>query len=253
MAERRVILEIAVASSADAEAAEAGGADRLELNSAMALGGLTPSLGLLYAVKKRVKLPVMAMLRPRPGACCYSDADFDVMCYDAESLVGHAADGIVFGVLKEDGQVDEVRCRKLLDLIRGKAPAIFHRAFDLTPDPFAALETLIDLGFQRVMTSGQEATAYDGIWKIASLIDEADDRIEVMPAGGINRHNVNDILTRTCCDQIHCGLRTKMRDTSAATRPGVSFGSASRSSEETYDATDPAAVTELRQLLTKLS
>jgi copper homeostasis protein len=253
MAERQVTLEIAIGTLADALAAEAGGADRVELNSALPLGGLTPSLGLLQEVKRRSRLPVMVMIRPRPGACCYSDTDLDVMRRDAELALAHAADGLVFGILTADGHVDAERCRKMLDLIGGKVPAVFHRAFDLTPDPFAAMETLIELGFKRIMSSGQEATAYDGIWKIASLIDEADDRIEIMPAGWINRHNVNDILTRTCCNQIHCGLRIRLRDTSGSGRPNVNFGGPVRGPEDTFDATDQGAVSDLRALLAKLS
>ena len=249
----RVTLEIAVASLGDSLAAEAGGADRVELNAALPVGGLTPSLGLLQEVKKRSKLPVMAMIRPRPGACCYSEHDFDVMLRDTELALAHGADGLVFGVLLPDGQVDAPRCRKILDLIGGKVPAIFHRAFDLTPDPFGAMETLIELGFRRIMTSGQEATAYDGIWKIASLIDEAEGRIEIMPAGWINRHNIHDILTRTTCDQVHCGLRIRARDTSASGRPNVSFGGPVRGPEDTFDATDQGAVSDLRALLAKLS
>src|SRR5260221_436366 len=136
---------------------------------------LTPSLGLLQEAKPRSKLPGLVMVRPRPGARCYSATDFHVMPPDAELALAHGAHGLVFGILTADGHVDPARCRKLLDLIGGKVPAVFHRAFDLTPDPFAALETLVELGFRRIMTSGQEATAYDGIWKIASLIDEADD------------------------------------------------------------------------------
>src|SRR5258706_14644108 len=122
MAERHVTLEIAIGTLADALAAEAGGADRLELNSALPLGGLTPSLGLLQEVKRRSKLPVMVMVRPRPGACCYSDTDFDVMRRDAELALAHGADGLVFGILTADGHVDPARCRKLLDLIGGKVP-----------------------------------------------------------------------------------------------------------------------------------
>lgn len=249
MSERSIILEIAVASLADALAAEAGGADRLELNSAMPLGGLTPSLGLIVEVKRRVSLPVMVMIRPRSGGFCYCDADFDVMKRDVELAIAHGADGIVCGVLNPDGNIDLPRCRQLVELVNGRVPLIFHRAFDLTPDPFLALDQLIDLGFRRVMTSGQEETAYNGAWRISALIDEADDQIEVLPAGGINRFNIADVLARTACDQVHCGLRCRQRDSSAAGRPGISFGGAVRMPEELFDATDHAAVRELRDLL----
>ncbi len=249
MSERRILLEIAVASVADALAAEQGGADRIELNSAIPLGGLTPSLGLLNEVKRQVRIPVMVMIRPRPGGFCYSDTDINVMRRDIELALANGADGLVFGILDAHGAIDRLRCRSLLELISGRVPAIFHRAFDLTPDPFAALEVLIELGFRRVMTSGQEQTAYDGAWRISTIIDAADDRIEVLPAGGINRFNVADVLGRTGCEQIHCGLRVRQRDTSASGKPGISFGGALRTPEDQYDATDPEAVRELRTRL----
>lgn len=245
----RVILEIAVGTLDDALAAQAGGADRIELNVAMPLGGLTPSLGLLREVKRRVRLPVMAMVRPRPGGCFYSPADFDVLCRDVEAVLAEGADGVVFGILQPSGEIDVDRCRKVLKIVNDRVPAVFHRAFDLTPDPFAALEQLIDLGFRRVMTSGQEASAYDGIWRIASLLDEADGRIEILPAGGINRHNIADIVTRTCCDQIHCGLRKTFIDPSATKHPHVRFTSAPRFVESEYEGTDEAAVAHLRSML----
>jgi copper homeostasis protein len=248
MTDRRILLEIPVASVADAVAAEQGGADRIELNSAMPLGGLTPSLGLFAEVKRRVRIPIMVMIRPRPGGFCYSDSDIDVMRRDIELALGNGADGLVFGVLDGQGRIDQARCRSLLELIGGRLPAVFHRAFDLTPDPFAAVEELVALGFRRLMTSGQEQTAYEGAWRISSIIDAAEDRIEVLPAGGINRFNVADVLARTGCEQIHCGLRCRQSDTSASGRPGLFFGSA-RTPEDQFDATDLAAVREMRSLL----
>ncbi len=151
---RRVLLEVAVASVEDALAAQAGGADRLELNSALGLGGLTSSLGTLQEVKATLALPVFVMIRPRPGGFAYSDADFRVMQRDSDLALQHGADGLVFGILTPEGQVDAQRCHTLVRQAAGRV-AVFHRAFDVTPDPLAALEQLIDLGFQRVMTSGQ--------------------------------------------------------------------------------------------------
>src|SRR6516165_10789677 len=162
---RRVLLEVAVASVEDALAAHKGGADRLELNAALSLGGLTPSLGTLIEVKAAVALPVLVMIRPRPGGFAYGEADFNVMRRDADLALQHGADGIVFGILTADGRVDVDRCGKLVRQT-GERAAVFHRAFDVTPDPFAALEQLIDLGFPRVMTSGQEETSYNGAPRI---------------------------------------------------------------------------------------
>jgi copper homeostasis protein len=244
----RVLLEVAVASVEDALAAQEGGADRLELNAALALGGLTPSLGTLIEVKAAVRLPVLVMIRPRAGGFAYSAADFQVMQRDVDLVLQHGADGIVLGILTADGRVDTDRCRQLVRQAAGRA-AVFHRAFDVVPDPFAALEQLIDLGFRRVMTSGQEETAYNGARRIAELIGRAAGRIEVLPAGGINRFTVADVLARTGCDQVHASLRSRREDRSVAARPQVCFGGPVRIPEDRYDATSAGAVAELHRCL----
>jgi copper homeostasis protein len=243
-----VLLEVAIASVDDALAAEAGGADRLELNAALALGGLTPSLGTLMEIKARVRLPVMVMLRPRPGGFAYGAADFKVMQRDADLFLGHGADGLVFGILTTDGRVDGERSRRLVEQAAGRA-AVFHRAFDVTPEPFAALEHLIDLGFRRVMTSGQEESAYNGAGLIRDLRERASGRIEVLPAAGINRFTAADVLARTGCDQVHASLRIRREDSSTTARPHVSFGAAVRLPESLYDTTGAEAVAQLRGLL----
>jgi copper homeostasis protein len=244
LSKRRVLLEVAVASVEDALAAQQGGADRLELNSALALGGLTPSLGTLVEVKAAVSLPVVVLIRPRPGGFAYSEADVRVMQRDMELALQHGADGIAVGVLTTEGRVDRERCRSLVQQAPGRT-VVFHRAFDVTPDPFAALEELIDLGFRRVLTSGQEETAYNGAELIAQLRAQAAGRIEVLPAGGINRFTLADVLARTGCDQVHASLRARREDRSVAARPQVSFGGPVRIAEDRYDATSAEAVAEL--------
>lgn len=246
---RRVLLELCVASVEDAVTAQVGGADRLELNAALELGGLTPSLATLLEIKQAVSLPVVGMIRPRPGGFCYSSADFKVMQRDADLALERGADAIAFGVLHEDGTVDVKRCRQFITLT-GKQPAVFHRAFDVTPDPFAALEQLIDLGVRRLMSSGQEATAYNGAALLRRLIERAAGRIEVLPAGGINCFTVADVLERTGCDQVHASLRSRRCDPSTAARPQVSY-SGTGLPEDGYHATSPEAVAALRALLEK--
>lgn len=249
---KRLLLEVCVASAEDALAARAGGADRLELNAALPLGGLTPSLGTLVEVTQAVPLPVIAMARPRPAGFCYSEADFRTLRRDVDFLLSHGAAGVAFGTLHEDGRIDVERCR---ELVRQVVPreAVFHRAFDVTPDPFLALEQLIDLGVRRVLTSGQEETAYNGTALIAELIRRAARRIEVLPGGGVNRFTVADVVTRTGCDQVHASLRHTLPDRSTAARPWVSFAAAPRPAEGRYGATDPDAVAGLSDLLRRLS
>jgi copper homeostasis protein len=214
---RRVVLEVCVDSVADAAAAAAGGADRLELNAALALDGLTPSLGLLAEVRRTVgtRVPVVAMARPRAGDFRYDDGDFRVLCRDVGLLLEHGADGIAFGVLTADGCVDVPRCRRVVRQIesvrvgRGKSPAaaVFHRAFDQVRDPERALAELIDLGVRRLMTSGRQPTALRGATLVARLVENARGRIEILPAGGVRPSNAAAILSRTGCDQLHTSLR----------------------------------------------
>lgn len=161
-----------MAAVEDAQAAQEGGGDRLELNAALSLGGLAPSLGTLIEVRPATRLPLFVMLRPRPGAFCYSSAEYRVLLRDLDLLLSHGADGIVFGVLREDATVDPARCRQVVRQAGGRA-VVFHRAFDLAPSPAEAPEALIDLGICRVMTSGQQLTALAGASCIAALVRQA--------------------------------------------------------------------------------
>ena len=241
-------LEICTASVEDCVKAEHGGADRVELNCAVMLGGLTPSLGSLRESRAAVRLPIIAMIRPRPAGFCYSRAEFAVMQRDAEAALGEKADGIAFGILTATAAVDVPRCRRMVKLAAGRQ-AVFHRAFDVVRDPLKALEQLIDMGLTRIMTSGQEASAYNGAAQIAEYVRRAAGRIEILPAGGINRFTVADVIKRTGCNQIHASLSAACRDFSASGRPQVSFGGAVKQSEEEFTVTDAEAVRRLRGAL----
>jgi copper homeostasis protein len=243
-----VLLEVAVASLGDAITAADAGADRLELNAALALGGLTPSLGTLIEVKRSVSIPVVVMIRPRPGGFAYSSGEFRVMRRDADLALAHGADGLAFGILDAGGHVDTARCRQLVEQTGGRA-AVFHRAFDVTPDAASALEELIALGLRRVMTSGQEVTAERGAGTIAGLRRQAAGRIEVLPAAGISPASVSAVLTRTGCNQLHASLRGRRKDESPRSRPEIRFYAASLPPEEEYEVTDGASVAKLVALL----
>ena len=242
-----MLLEICIASLEDAVAAQAGG-DRLELNSALALGGLTPSLGLLQEVRQAVRLPIIAMLRPRCGGFCYSAGEFAVMQRDADLLLEHGADGLAFGILKETGEIDEGRCAQIIRQARGRE-IVFHRAFDVTPDAVFALEELIDLGVKRVMTSGQASNAVQGADNIAHYLQHARGRIEILPAGGINPATLGGILARIPCDQVHASLRTVKTDRFARARAAGQFRAQRQLAVMAYTGTDAQAVAEMRQLL----
>lgn len=243
-----MILEICTASVDDCIAAQQGGADRVELNAALALGGLTPSLAALIEARAAIDLPIIVMIRPRPGGFCYGPHDFAVMQRDVDLALEHGADGIAFGILTEDGALDEPRCAQLISQL-GAREVVFHRAFDLVPDPGGALERLIDLGVRRVLTSGQEASAYEGAAAIARYREQAAGRIEILPAGGINASTVAHVVARTGCDQVHASLTTTKVDRSTRARPHVRFSGAAGSGEDRFSTTDGAAVADLRRRL----
>ncbi len=243
-----VLLEICCGSIDDAIEAEKGGADRVELCSALFLGGLTPSLGTIQEAKRRLKIPAMVMVRPRSGGFSYSEAEMASMERDVEASVENGADGVVFGILRSDGELDISRCKRIRQLI-GKRQAVFHRAFDVTPDPFEALEQLVDMGFTRILTSGQKDSVPEGVELIKKLIERAGDRIEILPGGGIQVWNVKEIVERTACRQVHLTAWRTASDTSTQARPGITFGGALYPPEDRYPVTDAKLVRQLSEIL----
>ncbi|XP_040848253.1 copper homeostasis protein cutC homolog isoform X4 [Ochotona curzoniae] len=147
------------------------GAGRIELCSGLLEGGTTPSMGLLQIVKQSVQIPVFVMIRPRGGDFLYSDREVEVMKADIQLAKLYGADGLVFGALTEDGQIDKELCMCLIALCR-PLPVTFHRAFDMVRDPMEALQTLLTLGFERVLTSGCDSSALEGLPLIKRLTDE---------------------------------------------------------------------------------
>ena len=242
----RVLLEICCGGIDDAIQAERGGADRVELCSALFLGGLTPSQGTIQEAKQRLKIPVMVMVRPRSGGFCYSEAEMKSMERDAEESAG---DGVVFGILLENGKVDVTRCKRLLRRIGG-GQSVFHRAFDVTPDPFRALEQLVDLGVRRVLTSGQQDSAPEGADLIRRLVERANGRIEILPGGGIQPYQVKTVVTQTGCAQVHLTAWKSFTDRSTHARSAVTFGGALYPPEDRYQVTDPRMVKEIKGSLT---
>ena len=244
----KVLLEICCGSIDDAIEAEKGGADRVELCSALFLGGLTPSIGTIREAKRRLKIPMMVMVRPRGGGFCYTEAEMASMERDADAAVEAGADGVVFGILRADGKIDVDRCRKLRSLI-GKRQAVFHRAFDVTPDSFQALEELVGLGMTRVLTSGQKDTVAEGVELIARLRERAEERIEVLPGGGIRPYQLKEIVDRTGCREVHLTAWKTAKDASTHANRGVTFGGALYPAEDRYEVTDAELVSGLKKVL----
>ncbi len=198
-----ILIEACVNSVESAVEARHGGVHRVELCDNLYDGGTTPSLGAVRAA--RGKLPVIGlnvMIRPRGGDFCYSLLELEIMKADLLAAGEAGADGVVFGILDRQGAVQEQQCRELVELARPMS-VTFHRAFDMTFDPFAALETLIGLGVDRILTSGQRASAHDGAKLLAELVQLAGDRIVIMPGVGIDETNISPLIEATGATEYH--------------------------------------------------
>lgn len=198
---RRRLLEVCVDDAAGLQAAIEGGADRIELCSALSVGGLTPSPGLM-ALAAEAPVPVHAMIRPRAGAFLYDEADLRQMENDIRTVAGFGLEGIVIGANHADGRLDEGALARLLSAAEG-LPATLHRAIDLVPDVNAAVDLAVSLGFERILTSGGEKTALAGLERIAGMLARAAGRIEIMPGSGITVDTVGPILARLADVDIH--------------------------------------------------
>lgn len=196
------ILEVCVESVEGAIAAQEGGADRIELCANLLEGGTTPSAGSIRQARRHLRIGMQVMIRPRGGDFCYSAIEFETMKLDIEAAKQQEADGVVIGILKADGAVDEPRTRQLISLAR-PMNVTFHRAFDMTGDPYRALETLIALGIDRILTSGQESSVWEGLDLISDLVCKAGDRIIIMPGGGIHERNFARIAQVSGAKELH--------------------------------------------------
>lgn len=205
------ILEIAAFSAEAALLAARSGADRIELCSGYAEGGLTPSEGMIRLVKENTSIPVFIMIRPHGGDFCYSEESIRSMEYDIERGLALGADGFVFGCMKKGGTVDTKNTSLLVKQCAGK-PVTFHRAFDTCRDPFEALESLISCGIQRILSSGQKTTAAEGAELLAALNTAAANRIVIMPGAGINPGNIRLIAEKTGCTEFHASAKRYSED-----------------------------------------
>ncbi len=200
-----VKLEICTGDPEGVVAAVRGGADRVELCSGLAEGGLTPSAAMIRFAAQRI--PVNVLIRPRAGDFIYSPDELEVMANDIRIVAECGASGIVVGTLTPDGEVDMKACRYLLEAA-GQMDTTFHRAFDLVADPMRALEDIISLGFKRILTSGQASSALEGAGLIAALKKQAAGRILIMAGAGVMPENVGTLLSRSGADEVHASARS---------------------------------------------
>ena len=201
-------IEACVESVISACAAEYGSAHRVELCSDLLEGGLTPSAGMIEAVRAKISIPMHVMIRPRAGDFCYDEHELDVMRRDILTAKTLGAQGVVLGILDPDGHIDIVRTRLLVELARPLS-VTFHRAFDLSRDFMRALNDVCSTGADRLLTSGGEQTCVQGAGTIASLVQAAGNRIAIMAGSGIRAENAANIVHQTGVREIHVGLSTQ--------------------------------------------
>jgi copper homeostasis protein len=200
-----MIIEACVNSAISAIEAQKGGADRVELCENLHDGGTTPSAGTIRFAREKLHIGLFVMIRPRGGDFLYSNDEFEIMNEDIKVAKDLGADGVVFGILNPNGTIDMERMKILADLAR-PIGITCHRAFDMTIDPFKAMEDLINLGIDRILTSGQQKTATEGASLIHDLIQISNDRIIIMPGSGVKEHNIEEIVRITGAREIHIHL-----------------------------------------------
>jgi copper homeostasis protein len=203
------LLEVAANSVASALAAQEGGAGRVELCAALELGGLTPSQATIAMARERLRIPLYVLVRPRAGDFLYDDLECEAMRRDIETCAALGCDGVVLGALDAEGRVDVARCRVLVGAA-GRMGVTFHRAFDLARDPRRALEDVIALGCERVLTSGGQASAPEGAALIRERVGQAAGRIVVMPGGGVTAGNLAALAAATGANEFHASAKRQL-------------------------------------------
>ncbi|MCC8423354.1 copper homeostasis protein CutC [Mucilaginibacter sp. UR6-11] len=207
-----ISLEVCANSINSALAAQEGGAIRVELCENLHDGGTTPSPGQIAVARKLLNIKLYVLIRPRGADFLYDDVEFETMLADVKYCIDAGCDGIVTGMLKADGTVDKERCGKLITLAKQAGLGVtFHRAFDMCVDQLQALEDIIELGCERILTSGGKSTAIEGVRTIAELVQRADGRISIMPGSGITEINVADLVLFTGVNEVHGTLLTRVK------------------------------------------
>ena len=236
-----IVIEACVNSVESAIAAERGGAQRVELCDNLHEGGTTPSWGTIAQARRQLRIEVSVIIRPRGGDFHYSAVELEVMKEDVARAREIGAHGIVIGHLTPEGEVDARHTRELMDL-SGDLDVTFHRAFDMTADPMRALETLCDLGVQRVLTSGQRPSAMAGSELLARLVERAGDRIVVMPGVGIDGGNIAELIRATGAREYHVYAPRRVPSAMRYRNEKVFMGSSPDHSEYEIEVTDSAAI-----------
>lgn len=238
-------MEVCANSLSSALAAQEGGAVRVEFCDNLHEGGTTPSYAQLKLAKELLHILVYPIIRPRGGDFLYSDLEFRLMKEDIKMCKSLNCDGVVIGILKTDGSIDKERCAELIELAR-PMKVTFHRAFDMCNDLEKALEELIELGCERVLTSGGAASAIKGAEKLKGLITQAAGRISIMPGAGVKTENIAEIIRITGAKEFHASAKHPVTSEMEFRKPELSMGTSA--DEFSYDLTDTVTVKKLIEL-----
>ena len=242
------MIEVCVANIQSAIAAQEGGAKRVELCDNLYEGGTTPSYATIKLARNKLDIGLNVMIRPRGSDFCYSDLEFEMMKEDIRICKDLGADGVVFGILSTDGNVDIKRTKQLVELARPMS-VTFHRAFDATVDPFQALEDIIDLGIHRILTAGQKNTVPEGLDLIKKLIEKAANRIIIMPGSGINEKNIKEIRDLTGAKEFHLTGRKTVQSKMEYRKQGIYFGGLIQIPEYEINITDTDKIIKIVNLV----
>lgn len=244
MEAQNYLIEIATSDFTTTRSAVEGGADRIELCANLAEGGVTPSAATIRRCRTAFDVPLYPIIRPRGGDFLYTQEEFEIMLQDVALCKQSGCDGIVTGLLQADGSID-IKRMAVLAAAAYPLGVTFHRAFDRCRDPFEALEQLISIGCERILTSGQQPAAPDGAALIAALNKAAAHRIIIMPGSGVRQENIRWLSEQTGCTEFHSSLRESVKSNMAFIHPAFA------GSRESYynNSIDPAAVNALRNAL----
>ena len=240
-------IEIVVYNIESALRAQEGGADRIELCDNPGEGGTTPSYGVIEAVRQNVSLDVYVMIRPRGGDFHYTNYEFHTMKRDISQCQKISVDGVVFGILNPNGTIDKKRCKELIEKAK-PLKVTCHRAFDMTRDPFEALEDCIEVGFDRILTAGQQAQAVKGAGLIGELIKKASGRIAIMPGSGVNENTVEEILKKSGATEIHFSATSSRESAMTYRNPNIAGMGSDEGAEFKVRTVDPERVRAMRKL-----
>ncbi|MCW3463617.1 copper homeostasis protein CutC [Chitinophaga nivalis] len=217
------ILEICAGSVASCIAAAAGGANRIELCDNLLEGGTTPSYATIAVAREKVNIDLYPIIRPRGGDFLYTDLEFEIMKKDIEICKQLGCNGVVIGMLTAEGRVDKQRCKELVKLAWPMG-VTFHRAFDMTDNPFEALEDIIETGCERILTSGARNTAVEGASLLKDLFLRADDRIAIMAGSGVRANNIAQLVKTTGLSEFHTTAKAYEDSAMVYRNPNVSMG-----------------------------